>query len=92
VFFAHHKLRAAPNPRALKLYCAILKNMNTSTIGAGKANSQMRAWIAESVSEVLADPDFGLDLTTEMKRALRTSQKASRRTYVSLATLRKRLG
>lgn len=52
----------------------------------------MRAWIAESVSEVLADPDFGLDLTAEMKRALRASQKLSRRTYVSLATLRKRLG
>lgn len=57
-----------------------------------KINSQMRAWIAESVSEVLADPDFGLDLTDEMKRTLRSSQKPSRRMYVSLATLRKRLG
>ncbi|MEK7515673.1 MAG: hypothetical protein AAB555_01930 [Patescibacteria group bacterium] len=66
--------------------------MNTISIEAGKANSQMRAWIAESVSEVLADPDFGLDLTAEMKRALRVSRKSSRRTYVSLATLRKRLG
>lgn len=66
--------------------------MNTISIGSGKTNSQVRAWIAESVSEVLADPDFGLDLTTEMKRALRVSQKSSHRAYVSLATLRKRLG
>ncbi len=66
--------------------------MNTVSIRANKTNSQMRAWIAESVSEVLADPDFGLDLTAEMKRILRASQRSSRRTYVSLATLRKRLG
>lgn len=66
--------------------------MNTTSIGSSKIGTQLRAYIAESVSEVLADPDFGLDLTAEMKRTLRASQKSSRRTYVSLATLRKRLG
>ncbi|MBI4088674.1 hypothetical protein HY415_01110 [Candidatus Kaiserbacteria bacterium] len=66
--------------------------MNTISIRSGKIDSRLRACIAESVSEVLADPDFGLELTDEMKRRLRTSQKSSRRTYVSLATLRKRLG
>lgn len=66
--------------------------MSTISIESNKIDSRLRAWIAESVSEVLADPDFGLDLTTEMKRALHASQKSSHRTYVSLATLRKRLG
>lgn len=66
--------------------------MNTASIGASKIGVQLRAYIAESVREALADPDFGLELTDEMKRRLRASQKSSRRTYVSLATIRKRLG
>jgi len=66
--------------------------MNTVSIGSNKINSRLKAYIAESISEVLTDPDFGLELTDEMKRRLRASQKSSRRTYISLATLRKRLG
>lgn len=66
--------------------------MNTISLGANKIDSRLKAYIAESVREVLADPDFGLELTDEMKRRLRASQKSSRRAYVSLATIRKRLG
>jgi len=71
---------------------AILKRMNTISINSSKIGAQLRAYIAESVREVLADPDFGLELTDEMKRRLRATQKSSRRAYVSLATIRKRLG
>lgn len=70
----------------------MMRGMNTISLGANKINSRLRACIAESVREVLADPDFGLELTDEMKRQLRASRKSSRRAYVSLATIRKRLG
>jgi len=66
--------------------------MNTASIGLGKVSAQMRACVAESVHEVLSDPDFGLELTEEAKRRLRAARKTSRRSYISLATLRKRLG
>ncbi|MFH1178118.1 MAG: hypothetical protein V1711_00110 [bacterium] len=66
--------------------------MSTICIKPSKTDSRLRAYIAESVREILSDPDFGLDLTTEIKRQLHMSQKTSRRSYVSLATLRKRLG
>lgn len=39
----------------------------------------LRAAIAESVQEILNDPDFGLELTPAAKKRLRTAMKDNRR-------------
>ena len=39
----------------------------------------LRALIADSIQEILGDPDFGLELTTYAKRKLNTSLKDTRR-------------
>ena len=50
---------------------------------------QLRAYIAESVREVLDDPDFGLELSETAKRRLREARTQSRE-YIPLATILKR--
>lgn len=49
---------------------------------------KLRAYIAESVREVLDDPDFGLELSAVAKRRLREAQTQPRK-YISLATVLK---
>lgn len=54
------------------------------------ADIRLRAYIAESVLEVLDDPDFGLELSDDFKRRLRLSEKKPRK-YTPLAIVLKRL-
>lgn len=62
----------------------------TTTKARGKmAEVRLRAYVAESVREVLDDPDFGLELTEDFKRRLRLSE-AKPQKYTPLATVVKR--
>ena len=53
-------------------------------------DSDLKAFIATSIKEVLDDPDFGLELTEATKRRLR-SAKNKKQKWVSHAELKKRL-
>ena len=44
---------------------------------------ELKAYIAESIREILEDPDFGLELTERAKRRLRASSKSSKRAPLS---------
>lgn len=50
---------------------------------------KLRAYIAESVREVLDDPDFGLEFSTTAKCRLKEAQTSSAK-GISLETLLKR--
>jgi hypothetical protein len=50
---------------------------------------QLRAYIAESVREILDDPDFGLELSAAAKRRLREAQTQPRE-YIPLVTVLKK--
>ena len=63
--------------------------MNTASVGTDKISPRLKAYIAESVREVLDDPDFGLELSATAKRRLKQAQKSSAK-GISLATLLKR--
>lgn len=54
------------------------------------AELKLRAYVAESVREVLDDPDFSLELSEDFKRRLRLSQEKPQK-YTPLATVVKRL-
>lgn len=49
----------------------------------------LKAYIAESIYEVLNDPDRGLELTDETKRRLRAAKNKKQKT-VSLSELKKK--
>lgn len=55
-----------------------------------KLNQKIRAFVAQIVLEVLADPDLGLHLSTKAKRRL-AKANASKEVLVSLADIKKRL-
>jgi len=67
-------------------------HMATATTKArGKmADLKLRAYVAESVREVLDDPDFGLELSDDFRRRLHLSE-AKPQKYTPLATVMKRL-
>lgn len=50
---------------------------------------ELKAFIVESIYEMLNDPDRGLDLTEETKRRLRAA-KNKKQKYVSHAEVKKR--
>ncbi len=50
---------------------------------------KLRAYIAESVREVLDDPDFGLELSAAAKRRLKEAQTSSGK-GIPLATILKK--
>ena len=62
--------------------------MNLIATKAKSIEPRLRAYIAESVREVLDDPDFGLELSATAKRHLRAAQTQPRK-YVPLATVLK---
>ena len=49
--------------------------MNTITIGNKKTSIKIKALVAQAVSEVLSDPDFGMELTEHAKRRLEKARK-----------------
>ena len=63
--------------------------MNLVSIKSKSVEPRLRAYIAESVREVLDDPDFGLELSATAKRRLKKAQNSSAK-GISLATLLKR--
>lgn len=48
--------------------------MNTHLQSTQTITPQMRSLIAETVQEILADPDFGLELTAKAKRRLEAAR------------------
>ncbi|OGG79119.1 hypothetical protein A3A39_00625 [Candidatus Kaiserbacteria bacterium RIFCSPLOWO2_01_FULL_54_13] len=50
----------------------------------------LRAAIAESVQEVLNDPDFGLELRPEAKKRLLASLKKKKQRWTSLGEIRRK--
>ena len=52
-------------------------------------DARLRAYIAESVRDLLDDPDFGLELSTPAKRRLREVQMNSEK-GIPLATILKK--
>ena len=44
---------------------------------------EMRACIAQSVREVLEDPDFGLELTENFKKKLRAAERTRSTAYLA---------
>ena len=63
--------------------------MNTAFAKSRKVELQLRAYIAESVREVLDDPDFGLELSAATKRRLKKIQTQPEK-YIPLATVLKK--
>jgi len=63
--------------------------MNIVATKTKSIEPRLRAYIAESVREVLDDPDFGLELSAAMKRRLKDIQTQSRE-YIPLATVLKK--
>jgi hypothetical protein len=63
--------------------------MNFTSIKSKKSDPRLRAYIAESVREILDDPDFGLELSAVAKRRLREVQMNSEK-GISLATILKK--
>jgi hypothetical protein len=61
--------------------------MSHTTI-ASKINQEMRAFIVRAVHEVLNDPDFGLELSEQAKRRLRTAARAKK--TISLSEIKRR--
>ena len=51
--------------------------------------SELKAFIAQSIREILDDPDFGLELTERAKKRLRAARKWNGR-GISLADVRKK--
>lgn len=65
--------------------------MNLATVKSLKKKDtdlQLRAYIAESVREVLDDPDFGLELSETTKQCLHRVQTRPRK-YIPLAAVLK---
>lgn len=65
------------------------KHMNLAITKKKDIDPRLRAYIAESVREVLDDPDFGLELSAKAKRRLKQAQTSSAK-GISLETLLKR--
>ena len=60
----------------------------SNALASKKITTATRVYLAQVVQDVLADPDFGRNLTDEAKKRLDTS--GSSRKTVSLAEIRKR--
>lgn len=63
--------------------------MSTISLKSKSVEPRLRAYIAESVREVLDDPDFGLELSATAKRRLKQAQTSSAK-GISLETILKR--
>ena len=63
--------------------------MATATKKYKNIEPELKAFIVESIYEVLNDPDRSLDLTEKTKRRLRAAMKGKQKT-VSLAEVKKK--
>ena len=63
--------------------------MTTATKKYKNIEPELKAFIVESIYEVLNDPDRSLDLTEKTKRRLRAAMKGKQKT-VSLAEVKKK--
>lgn len=63
--------------------------MNFVSLKSKNIEPRLRAYIAESVREMLDDPDFGLELSATAKRRLKKAQASSAK-GIPLTTLLKR--
>ena len=65
------------------------RRMNLTASKSKNIEPRLRAYIAESVREVLDDPDFGLELSEKAKRRLMAAQASSAK-GIPLETILKR--
>ena len=63
--------------------------MNIVSTKSDHINPRLKAYIAESVREILDDPDFGLELSATAKRRLKEARRSSAK-GIPLVTLLKR--
>lgn len=53
--------------------------MTTKTLGRQLVNPEMKTFIMRAIQEVLADPDFGLELSEKAKKRLSQVSKLHRK-------------
>lgn len=61
--------------------------MNTQLQPVQTITPQMRSLIAKTVQEILADPDFGLELTAKAKRRLEAARRMMNRGNYKITSL-----
>ena len=54
-------------------------SMSVKELQKRSVGPALRAVIADSIQEILGDPDFGLELTANIKRRLRVAMKDNKR-------------
>lgn len=63
--------------------------MATKTLKRQLANPEIKSFIVRAVQEILADPDFGLELTAKAKKRLKLASKPIKKT-ISISEIKKK--